>query len=91
MLFDFYDAKLIKNVTSYLKYLMKYPTPDMGTRQGQGTQGLDVTVLADIKMITCAGEAPAQVVCRQVVLRIAAVAAGGGTMDDDKIDESHEN
>ena len=25
------------------------PTPDMGTRQGQGTQGLDVTVLADIK------------------------------------------
>jgi len=25
------------------------------------------------------------------VLRIAAVAAGGGTMDDDKIDESHEN
>ena len=67
------------------------PTPDMGTRQGQGTQGLDVTVLADIKMIACAGEAPAQVVCRQVVLRIAAVAAGGGTMDDDKIDESHEN
>lgn len=63
----------------------------MGTRQGQGTQGLDVTVLADIKMITYAGEAPAQVVCRQVVLRIAAVAAGGGTMDDDKIDESHEN
>ena len=91
MLLDFYDAKLIKNVTSYLKYLMKYATPDMGTRQGQGTQGLDVTVLADIKMITCAGEAPAQVVCRQVVLRIAAVAAGGGTMDDDKIDESHEN
>ena len=33
------------------------PPPDMGTRQGQGTQGLDVTVLADIKMITCAGEA----------------------------------
>ena len=25
------------------------PPPDMGTRQGQGTQGLDVTVLADIK------------------------------------------
>ena len=60
-------------------------------RQDKGTEGLDVTVLADIKMIACAGEAPAQVVCRQVVLRIAAVAAGGGTMDDDKIDESHEN
>lgn len=68
-----------------------HSNPGHGTRQGQGTQGLDVTVLADIKMITCAGEAPAQVVCRQVVLRIAAVAAGGGTMDDDKIDESHEN
>lgn len=67
------------------------PTAGMGTGQGQGTEGLDVTVLADIKMIACAGEAPAQVVCRQVVLRIAAVAAGGGTMDDDKIDESHEN
>ncbi len=69
----------------------EYPTAGMGTGQGQGTEGLDVTVLADIKMITCAGEAPAQVVCRQVVLRIVAVAAGGGTMDDDKIDESHEN
>lgn len=67
------------------------PTAGMGTGQGQRTEGLDVTVLADIKMIACAGEAPAQVVCRQVVLRIAAVAAGGGTMDDDKIDESHEN
>ena len=38
------------------------PPPDMGTRQGQGTQGLDVTVLADIKMITCAGASPAQVI-----------------------------
>ena len=61
----------------------------MGTRQGQGTQGLDVTVLADIKMITCAGKAPAQVVCCQVVFRIAAVAAGGGTVNDDEVDESH--
>ena len=70
---------------------MKYATPDMGTRQGQGTQGLDVTVLADIKMITCAGEAPAQVVCCQVMFRIAAVAAGGGTVDNDEVDESHVN
>lgn len=31
MLFDFYDAKLIKNVTSYLKYLMKYILTDTGT------------------------------------------------------------
>ena len=67
------------------------PTPDMGTRQGQGTQGLDVTVLSVIKRLTGAGEAPGQVGCRQVGRRIAAVAAGGGTIDDDKIDESHEN
>ena len=63
----------------------------MGTRQGQGTQGLDVTVLADIKMITCAGESPEQVVCCQVMFRIAAVAAGGGTVDNDEVDESHVN
>jgi len=30
MLFDFYDAKLIKNVTSYLKYLMKYNRCSIG-------------------------------------------------------------
>ena len=65
------------------------PTPDMGTRQGQGTQGLDVTVLADIKMITCAGEAPAQVVCGQLMFGIATVATGSGTMNDDEVDKSH--
>ena len=65
------------------------PTAGMGTRQGQGTQGLDVIVLADIKMITCAGEAPAQVVCRQVVLGVATVTAGSGTVDDDEVDKSH--
>lgn len=91
MLFDFYDAKLIKNVTSYLKYLMKYVTFRMCTGRFYRTKTFDIPVLPYIIMITCAGEAPAQVVCRQVVLRIAAVAAGGGTMDDDKIDESHEN
>ena len=68
---------------------MKYATPDMGTRQGQGTQGLDVTVLADIKMITCAGEAPAQVVCCQIMFGIATVTAGSGTVDDDEVDKSH--
>ena len=65
------------------------PTPDMGTRQGQGTQGLDVTVLADIKMITCAGEAPAQVVCCQVMFGVATVTAGSGTVNDDEVDKSH--
>ena len=65
------------------------PTPDMGTRQGQGTQGLDVTVLADIKMITCAGEAPAQVVCCQVMFGVATVTAGSGTVDDDEVDKSN--
>jgi len=29
------------------------------------------------------------VVCCQVVFRIAAVAAGGGTVDNDEVDESH--
>nr|DAX28632.1 MAG TPA: hypothetical protein [Caudoviricetes sp.] len=61
----------------------------MGTRQGQGTQGLDVTVLADIKMITCAGEAPAQVVCCQVMFGVATVTAGSGTVNDDEVDKSH--
>lgn len=65
------------------------PTPDMGTRQGQGTQGLDVTVLADIKMITCAGEAPAQVVCCQVMFGVATVTAGSGTVDNDEVGKSH--
>ena len=64
---------------------------DMRTGLCHGTKRLYIAVPADVIVITCAGEAPAQVVCRQVVLRIAAVAAGGGTMDDDKIDESHEN
>ena len=67
------------------------PTAGMGTGQGQGTEGLDVTVLADIKMIACAGEAPAQVVCRQVVLRIAAGRSGWRNNGRRKIDESHEN
>ena len=61
----------------------------MGTRQGQGTQGLDVTVLADIKMITCAGEAPAQVVCCQVMFGVATVTAGSGTVDNDEVGKSH--
>ena len=61
----------------------------MGTGQGQGTEGLDVTVLADIKMIACAGEAPAQVVCCQVMFGVATVTAGSGTVNDDEVDKSH--
>jgi len=62
-----------------------------GMRTGtfQRPERLYITVLTDIKMITCAGKAPAQVVCCQVVFRIAAVAAGGGTVDNDEVDESH--
>ena len=62
-----------------------------GMRPGtfQRPERLYITVLTDVKMITCAGEAPAQVVCCQVVFRIAAVAAGGGTVDNDEVDESH--
>ena len=65
------------------------PTAGMGTGQGQGTEGLDVTVLADIKMITCAGEAPAQVVCCLVMFGVATVTAGSGTVNDDEVDKSH--
>ena len=65
------------------------PTAGMGTGQGQRTEGLDVTVLADIKMIACAGEAPAQVVCCQVMFGVATVTAGSGTVNDDEVDKSH--
>ena len=65
------------------------PTAGMGTGQGQGTEGLDVTVLADIKMIACAGEAPAQVVCCQVMFGVTTVTAGSGTVNDDEVDKSH--
>lgn len=41
-------------------------------------------------MVARFGEPPAQVVCCQVVFRVAAVGAAGGTMYDDKIDVSHE-
>ena len=62
-----------------------------GVRAGElyRAQGLYIAVLADIKMVACAGEAPAQVVCCQVIFRIAAVAARGGTVDNKEVDESH--
>ena len=41
----------------------------MGTRLFYRAEGFYSTIAADIKMITCTGEAPAQVVCRQVVFR----------------------
>ncbi len=63
----------------------------VGTGSFDWAQGNDVAVHSDVIVITCAGESPAQVVCCQVVLRVAAVAAGGGAVDNDKIDESHIN
>ena len=62
-----------------------------GVRAGElyRAQGLYIAVLADIKMVACAGEAPAQVVCCQVIFRIAAVAARGGTVDNKEVDGSH--
>ena len=83
MLFDFYDAKLIKNVTSYLKYLMKYIATGMRTGFINGTEALDASVLTYIIVIACTGEAPAQVICDQVIFRIATVSAGGAAMKDD--------
>ena len=63
----------------------------MGARFLKRTKGLYITVTPYIIMITRAGKSPAQVVCYQVVFRIATVEACGGTMDNDKIDKSHNN
>ena len=49
----------------------------------------DITVLADIIVITCAEEALAQVVCCQIMFGIATVTAGSGTVDDDEVGKSH--
>ena len=62
-----------------------------GMRTGtfQRPERLYITVLTDVKMITCAGEAPAQVVCCQVMFGVATVTAGSGTVDNDEVGKSH--
>lgn len=62
-----------------------------GMRPGtfQRPERLYITVPADIIVITCAGEAPAQVVCCQIMFGVATVTAGSGTVDDDEVDKSH--
>ena len=62
-----------------------------GMRPGtfQRPERLYITVPADIIVITCAGESPAQVVCGQLMFGIATVASGSGTMNDDEVDKSH--
>ena len=62
-----------------------------GMRPGtfQRPERLYITVPADIIVITCAGESPAQVVCSQLMFGIATVATGSGTMNDDEVDKSH--
>ena len=62
---------------------------DMRTGLCHGTERLYIAVPADIIVITCAGEAPAQVVCCQVMFGVATVTAGSGTVDDDEVDKSH--
>ena len=57
------------------------PTAGMGTGQGQGTEGLDVTVLADIKMIPRPVESPPAVADVQIKFRKTLVLARGGAMD----------
>jgi hypothetical protein len=56
-----------------------------GMRTGfiNGTEALDASVLTYIIVIACTGEAPAQVICDQVIFRIATVSAGGAAMKDD--------
>ena len=62
-----------------------------GMRPGtfQRPERLYITVPADIIVIPCAGESPAQVVCGQLMFGIATVATGSGTMNDDEVDKSH--
>ena len=62
-----------------------------GMRPGtfQRPERLYITVPADIIVITCAGESPAQVVCGQLMFGITTVATGSGTMNDDEVDKSH--
>ena len=55
----------------------------------QRPERLYITVPADIIVITCAGESPAQVVYGQLMFGIATVATGSGTMNDDEVDKSH--
>ena len=62
---------------------------DMRTGLCHGTKRLYIAVPADVIVITCAGEAPAQVVCCQVMFGVATVTAGSGTVDDDEVDKSH--
>lgn len=62
-----------------------------GMRPGtfQRPERLYITVPADIIVITCAGESPAQVVCGQLMFGITTVATGSGTMNDDEVVKSH--
>ena len=62
-----------------------------GMRPGtfQRPERLYITVPADIIVITCAGESPAQVVCGQLMFGVATVTAGSGTVNDDEVDKSH--
>ena len=62
---------------------------DMRTGLCHGTERLYIAVPADIIVITCAGESPAQVVCGQLMFGITTVATGSGTMNDDEVDKSH--
>jgi len=55
----------------------------------QRTECLYITVLADIIVITCAGETLAPVVCYQIMFGIATVTAGSGTVDNDEVGKSH--
>jgi len=70
-------------------YRMRIETAGMRTGTLYGAKRLYIAVLTDIKMITCTGESPAQVVCTQIMFRIVAVATRSGTVNDNKIDKSH--
>jgi hypothetical protein len=69
MLFDFYDAKLIKNVTSYLKYLMKYVIEAMRTYFFQRAAAVYFAVAGQIEMIADVTEAAVVDVVAAAILK----------------------
>ena len=69
---------------------MKYVAARVRAGLPQRPQAFDVAVLADIIMIAGAGKAAAKVVGGKVMLRVATVGTGGGAVDDDKVDGSHD-
>lgn len=88
MLFDSYVAKLIKNVTSYLKYLMKYEAPHMGADSIERAHREYGAFPGDVEVIAAGGETPLPVEAVEAFRGKLAVAPGSGAVHYDKVDVS---